>query len=373
MRAARGRDPTHAGRRRRLRVPRRADARRVRRRSRPRQTLGFKPQWTTIGNNVTDTVAQFYTNAKDNYDGAYGIDIVFTDWHRGDRRVQSHRGRRRRRGVPAGTPTVTASPRVTCLQMQTLAQAIEAVDGAIDQASVIDALENLEDVPMIERAAGIAEPGQARRRRLRCSSPGTRRAPRQFEPIDDRGTDRGRIGERPGLSRSIGTRRIPNRRCRGDARAAVLEDEIRRAEASVVPETLLADAELPGVDDDAMSLREAMRIGGARTITIIATARGDRTDGQRRCSTSSRPTSRSRSASPTRCSARSAARPACCSSSARSRCRRCRTACRARTSSRSRCRSGRVIIAAHRARCRTRSRCSSPGSAPGSGSRRSSR
>ena len=51
--------------------------------------------------------------------------------------------------------------------------------------------------------------------------------------------------------------------------AAVLEAEIRRTDASVVPEVLLADAELPGVDDDAMSLREALRLGGARTITIL--------------------------------------------------------------------------------------------------------
>ena len=40
------------------------------------QNLGYKPQWTTIGNNVTNTVAKFYANAKDNYDGAYGVDIA---------------------------------------------------------------------------------------------------------------------------------------------------------------------------------------------------------------------------------------------------------------------------------------------------------
>ena len=36
-----------------------------------------------------------------------------------------------------------------------------------------------------------------------------------------------------------------------------------------MPEVLLADADLPGVDEDAMSLREALRLGGARTITIL--------------------------------------------------------------------------------------------------------
>ena len=51
--------------------------------------------------------------------------------------------------------------------------------------------------------------------------------------------------------------------------AAVLEAEIRRTEAAVVPEVVLADSELPGVGEDAMSLREALRLGGVRTITIL--------------------------------------------------------------------------------------------------------
>jgi ABC-type branched-subunit amino acid transport system ATPase component/predicted MFS family arabinose efflux permease len=51
--------------------------------------------------------------------------------------------------------------------------------------------------------------------------------------------------------------------------AAVLEEELRRTEASVVPEALLADAELPGVDDAELSLRDALREGGRRTIVIV--------------------------------------------------------------------------------------------------------
>ena len=49
----------------------------------------------------------------------------------------------------------------------------------------------------------------------------------------------------------------------------MLEAEIRRTEAAVVPEVVLADSELPGVGEDAMSLREALRLGGVRTITIL--------------------------------------------------------------------------------------------------------
>ncbi|HEX5096281.1 MAG TPA: hypothetical protein VFX21_09715, partial [Acidimicrobiia bacterium] len=51
--------------------------------------------------------------------------------------------------------------------------------------------------------------------------------------------------------------------------AAVLDEELRRAEAVVQPDVVLADNELPGVDDPAMSLRDALRVGGSRTIVIV--------------------------------------------------------------------------------------------------------
>ena len=41
--------------------------------------LDFHPQWVTIGDNVTDTVAHFYEPVKAEYDGAYGINTVFDD------------------------------------------------------------------------------------------------------------------------------------------------------------------------------------------------------------------------------------------------------------------------------------------------------
>ena len=41
--------------------------------------LAYKPTWATIGNNVTDTVAQFFNPSKDNWDGAWGVDTVFPD------------------------------------------------------------------------------------------------------------------------------------------------------------------------------------------------------------------------------------------------------------------------------------------------------
>ena len=103
------------------------------------QNLGYEPQWATIGNNVTDTVAKFYANAKDNYDGAYGLNIAFTDWT--DEAAECNRI-----AVAGGAEEFPQDSdgygftAVTCLQLQSLAQAIDAVDGTIDQATVIDAL-----------------------------------------------------------------------------------------------------------------------------------------------------------------------------------------------------------------------------------------
>jgi ABC-type branched-subunit amino acid transport system ATPase component/predicted MFS family arabinose efflux permease len=54
------------------------------------------------------------------------------------------------------------------------------------------------------------------------------------------------------------------------ALASAIREEAAPIRAAASPESVLADEELPGVGDDAMSLREAVRIGGTRTLTIIA-------------------------------------------------------------------------------------------------------
>ena len=119
--------------------------------------LGFEPEWTTIGNNVTDTVARFYTNAKANYDGAWGINTVFTDgteetaecnriavaggaeeFPRGKRRLRLHRGH-----VPAAADARRGD---------------RGGRRAITQQAVIEALENLEDVPLASGPPGSLGP-----------------------------------------------------------------------------------------------------------------------------------------------------------------------------------------------------------------------
>jgi ABC-type branched-subunit amino acid transport system substrate-binding protein len=116
------------------------------------QTLGYKPQWTTIGNNVTNTVAKFYANAKENFDGAYGIDTQFSD--------MSPAAENCNQIAVAGGAESFPNPSdgygftaVTCIQMQSIANAIVAVDGTVDQASVIAAMQT-SDPLMIAGPAG---------------------------------------------------------------------------------------------------------------------------------------------------------------------------------------------------------------------------
>jgi MFS family permease len=51
--------------------------------------------------------------------------------------------------------------------------------------------------------------------------------------------------------------------------AAVIDEETRRTEARAPEAPVIADDELPGVNAEAMSLREAVRQGGSRTLAII--------------------------------------------------------------------------------------------------------
>ncbi|MGH8977056.1 MAG: ABC transporter substrate-binding protein [Acidimicrobiia bacterium] len=119
--------------------------------------VGFEPEWTTIGNNVTDTVARFYTNAKANYDGAWGINTVFTDGTEETAECNRIAVAGGAEEFPPGSDGYGFTA-VTCLQLQTLVAAIEAVDGAISQRAVIDALANLDDVPLASGPPGSLGP-----------------------------------------------------------------------------------------------------------------------------------------------------------------------------------------------------------------------
>jgi len=120
------------------------------------QALGYKPQWTTIGNNVTNTVAKFYSNAKENFDGAYGIDIQFTDWTPAAADCNKIAEAGGAEAFPIGSDGYGFTA-VTCIQMQSIANAIDAVNGTVDQASVIAALQT-SDPLMIAGPPGSLRP-----------------------------------------------------------------------------------------------------------------------------------------------------------------------------------------------------------------------
>ena len=66
--------------------------------------LDFHPQWSANGNQVTDTVSQFFESVKDEWDGAVGVSTVFAqvdDLSDEAHDVQRDHHRAQRRGVRA--------------------------------------------------------------------------------------------------------------------------------------------------------------------------------------------------------------------------------------------------------------------------------
>jgi ABC-type branched-subunit amino acid transport system substrate-binding protein len=148
------------------------------------QNLGFEPQWVTVGNNATNTVAKFYANAKDNYDGAIAIDTGFQQWTEEAAECNRIAVEGGAEEFPEGSDGYGFTA-VTCLQLQSLAAAIESIDGDVDQAAVIAALENLDPVPMLTNPPGALSADKHDAGTsvfLSQYSADTQ----QFEPIDDR-------------------------------------------------------------------------------------------------------------------------------------------------------------------------------------------
>jgi ABC-type branched-subunit amino acid transport system substrate-binding protein len=119
--------------------------------------LGFEPEWATIGNNVTDTVARFYVNAKDNYDGAWGVNTVFPDPNPETDVCNEIAVAGGAEEFPSGSDGYGYTA-VTCMQLQLLVAAIESVEGTITQQAVIEALEAMSQVPMSAGPPGSLGP-----------------------------------------------------------------------------------------------------------------------------------------------------------------------------------------------------------------------
>lgn len=110
------------------------------------EDLQFEPTWTTAGDNATDTVAQFFSPSKDNWDGAWGIDFVFPEPTKAADDCNAIAVDHGVEEFPRGSDGYGFTG-VTCLQLLTLADAIAAVDGPLTQAKAIKAMEGLGTIP----------------------------------------------------------------------------------------------------------------------------------------------------------------------------------------------------------------------------------
>jgi hypothetical protein len=108
--------------------------------------LDYKPRWATAGDNVTDTVAQFFRPSKDTWDGAWGLSFVFPDPSPEAAECNEIVERRSDIRFPEGSDGYGFTA-TTCLELLTLADAIAAVKGPLTQQKVINALEAMGTVP----------------------------------------------------------------------------------------------------------------------------------------------------------------------------------------------------------------------------------
>jgi ABC-type branched-subunit amino acid transport system substrate-binding protein len=117
------------------------------------QDADYKPQWATLGNNVTDTVSSFMAPAKDTFDGAWGIGTVFP---KATKTAYDCAAIIKRRvgldAVPGDDAWGFAA--LACTQVQTLAAALDAAKAPLSQGTVIDAFQAMKSVPMIAGPPG---------------------------------------------------------------------------------------------------------------------------------------------------------------------------------------------------------------------------
>lgn len=114
------------------------------------QNLDFAPRWAANGNQVTDTVAQFFESVKGAWDGAVGTSTVFALEE--DLSDMAHEcndvvARRSGEAYEPGSDAFGFTA-ATCGLFRVLERGAEAVDGDLDQASLISAIESLGEVEL---------------------------------------------------------------------------------------------------------------------------------------------------------------------------------------------------------------------------------
>ena len=113
--------------------------------------LDFAPQWAANGNQVTDTVSQFFESVKDHWDGAIGTSTVFANIEDLSQPAYDCNETIEARSGEVYEPGSDAFgfAAVNCLLFNTLADAAGGVDAAdLDQATAIEAVEGLGEIEL---------------------------------------------------------------------------------------------------------------------------------------------------------------------------------------------------------------------------------
>jgi ABC-type branched-subunit amino acid transport system substrate-binding protein len=127
--------------------------------------LDFRPRWAANGNQVTDTVSQFFESVREDWDGAVGTSTVFAlpedltgAAHDCNDTIATREGEDYEPGSDAFGFAATS-----CLLFRTLAQAGEATGGdaaGLDQAAMVEALEGLGEVELNAGPPGSLSAGK---------------------------------------------------------------------------------------------------------------------------------------------------------------------------------------------------------------------
>ena len=118
--------------------------------------LDYHPTWVTIGDNTTNTVANFFEPVKGEWDGAYGVAASFTDAS-DDSAACNRIADKAGVTFPKGSDGYFFTA-LTCLQVKVLAEALGTIDGSLTQAKLIAALEKVDPVPTTAGPEGTFGP-----------------------------------------------------------------------------------------------------------------------------------------------------------------------------------------------------------------------
>jgi ABC-type branched-subunit amino acid transport system substrate-binding protein len=115
------------------------------------ENLDFDPEWAANGNQVTDTVAQFFASVKDAWDGAVGTSTVFAEAddltdeaYSCNEDITAQSGEEYEPGSDAFGFAAS-----TCLTVRLLDQAGDEIEPAdLDQGAMIAGIEGLGEIPL---------------------------------------------------------------------------------------------------------------------------------------------------------------------------------------------------------------------------------